>query len=180
MIKITDTNDGIRVEGEEVSRHYPYTGILVIPKNSTLVILDDASEMVVFKSSANYDTWFTGILGSILIEDEIVTRENIIEKFNAISNVLPSGGSGGNVDLSNYYTKEEVDYLISTVDGEGGVGCCATILNNQSNIISMLESLTNDKVLINNMLDAINNEKLNCNYPEETLLNEIIDEEITC
>lgn len=180
MIKITDTNDGIRVEGEEVSRHYPYTGILVIPKNSTLVILDDASEMVVFKSSANYDTWFTGILGSILIEGEIVTRDNIIEKFNAISNVLPSGGSCGNVDLSNYYTKEEVDYLISTVDGEGGVGCCATILNNQSNIISMLESLTNDKVLINNMLDAINNEKLNCNYPEETLLNEIIDEEITC
>ena len=44
----------------------------------------------------------------------------------------------------------------------------------------MLESLTNDKVLINNMLDAINNEELNCDYPEETLLNEIIDEEITC
>ena len=177
MIKITSTNDVIIVEGDELTRHYPYNGTLVIPKNSTLVLLDESSEMVLFKSASNYDTLFTGILGSIYIEDEIVTRDNIIEKFNAISNVLPSGV---NVDLSNYYTKEEVDYLISTVDGEGGVGCCATILNNQSNIISMLESLTNDKVLINNMLDAINNEDLNCDYPEETLLNEIIDEEITC
>ena len=120
MIKITDTNDGIRVEGEEVSRHYPYTGVLVIPKNSTLVIIDEKSEMVVFKSSANYDTWFTGILGSIYIEDEIVTRENIIEKFNAISNVLPSGGSGGNVDLDNYYTKEEVMKIVQYPDNSYG------------------------------------------------------------
>ena len=95
MIKITSTNDVIIVEGDELTRHYPYNGTLVIPKNSTLVILDEASEMVLFKSASNYDTLFTGILGSILIEDEIVTRDNIIEKFNAISNVIV----GGNVDL---------------------------------------------------------------------------------
>ena len=95
MIKITSTNDVIIVEGDELTRHYPYNGTLVIPKNSTLVVLDEKSEMVLFKSASNYDTLFTGILGSILIEDEIVTRENIIEKFNAISNVIV----GGNVDL---------------------------------------------------------------------------------
>lgn len=95
MIKITSTNDVIIVEGDELTRHYPNNGTLVIPKNSTLVLLDEASEMVLFKSASNYDTLFTGILGSILIEDELVTRENIIEKFNAISNV----NVGGNVDL---------------------------------------------------------------------------------
>ena len=95
MIKITSTNDVIIVEGDELTRHYPYNGTLVIPKNSTLVLLDESSEMVLFKSASNYDTLFTGILGSIYIEDEIVTRENIIEKFNAISNVIV----GGNVDL---------------------------------------------------------------------------------
>lgn len=95
MIKITSTNDVIIVEGDELTRHYPNNGTLVIPKNSTIVVLDEKSEMVLFKSASNYDTLFTGILGSILIEDEIVTRENIIEKFNAISNV----NVGGNVDL---------------------------------------------------------------------------------
>ena len=96
MIKITSTNDVIIVEGDELTRHYPYNGTLVIPKNSTLVLLDEKSEMVLFKSASNYDTLFTGILGSISIEDELVTRDNIIEKFNAISNVIQGGG---NVDL---------------------------------------------------------------------------------
>ena len=94
MIKITSTNEGIIVEGDELTRHYPYNGTLVIPKNSTLVILDESSEMVLFKSASNYDTLFTGILGSISIEDEIVTRENIIDKFNAISNVIVGGNVG--------------------------------------------------------------------------------------
>ena len=87
MIKITSTNDVIIVEGDELTRHYPNNGTLVIPKNSTIVLLDESSEMVLFKSASNYDTLFTGILGSISIEDEIVTRDNIIEKFNEISTI---------------------------------------------------------------------------------------------
>lgn len=59
MIYITDEGDNIRVEGEEVSRHYPYVGVLTIPKNSVLMIMDEQSDMVVFKSASNYDTWFT-------------------------------------------------------------------------------------------------------------------------
>ena len=77
MIKITSTNEGIIVEGDELTRHYPYNGTLVIPKNSTLVILDESSEMVLFKSASNYDTLFTGILGSISIEDEIAILSSI-------------------------------------------------------------------------------------------------------
>lgn len=180
MIHITDQDHSVRIEGEEVSRHYPYTSVLTIPKNVILMILDENSEMVVFKSASNYDTWFTGILGNIYIQGVKVTRSNIIEKFNAVAYELPSGG-GGSADLSNYYTKSEVDYLISTVEGGGGgVGCCLDIIKNQEAMISMLESVTNDQVILNNMLDAINNETIECDYPEQMLMDEIIGDEIMC
>lgn len=182
MIYITDEDHSIRVEGEEVSRHYPYVGVLTIPKNTVLMVLDEKSNMVVFKSASNYDTWFTGILGNIYIEGVLVTRDNIVDKFNAVAYELPSGTGSTDVDLSNYYTKDEVDYLISTVDGEGGggVGCCLDIIKNQEAMISMLESVTNDQNIINNMLDAINNETLECDYAEANILNDIIGDEITC
>lgn len=142
MIYITDVGDGLRVEGEEVSRHYPYVGILTIPKNSTLVIIDEKSEMVVFKSSANYDTWFTGILGSIYIEGELVTRDNIVEKFNEISNVLPKGSGGGGMSDE----------------------CCSTLTSGQSTIISMIANLDQykDITIIEALIDEINGEEINC------------------
>lgn len=182
MIYITDQDHSVRVEGEEVSRHYPYVGVLTIPKNTILMVLDEKSEMVVFKSAANYDTWFTGILGNIYIQGVKVTRSNIVDKFNAVAYELPTGTGGTSADLSNYYTKSEVDYLISTVEGGGGggVGCCLDIIKNQEAMISMLESVTNDQVILNNMLDAINNENIECDYPENTLMDDIIGDEIIC
>jgi hypothetical protein len=161
MIYITDEEDNIRVEGEEVSRHYPYTGILSIPKNSVLMIMDEKSEMVVFKSSANYDTWFTGIIGSIYIEGELVTRETIVDRFNAVaySAYSSSGGGGG-----------------GTMSDE----CCTLSLQNQEKIISMLSILTNDKYMINEMIDNIINEEIECDNPEIDTINDIIGEEISC
>lgn len=159
MIYITDEVDNIRVEGEEVSRHYPYVGILTIPKNSILMILDEKSEMVVFKSSANYDTWFTGILGSIYIEGVLVTRETITDAFNAVAYSAYSSSGGG---------------------GSSDGGCCKETLSNQTAIISMLESLTNDQNIINNMIDSINNETIECENAEVDAIDNIIGDEITC
>lgn len=208
MIYITDIGDSIRIEGEEVTKYNPSVGVLTVPKNSILLMLDEKSEMVVFKSIANYDTWFTGVLGSIYIEGKLVTRENIVEEFNKVANVLPKGTGGGDCDLSDYYTMNETDnllndkqdklvsgYNLKTVNGqsllgsgniyiEGGGssegGCCNEMLNNQSTIISMLESLTNDHNTINKMIDAINNETIECDYPEVDLLNDIMNDEIIC
>lgn len=156
MIKITDEKDNIRVEGEEISRHYPYEGILTIPKNSVLLILDEDSDMVVFKSASNYDTWFTGIIGSIQIEGELVTRDNIVDKFNAVA------------------------YSAYSSSGGEGMSCCNDLMTNQTKILSMLESLTNDKNIINDMIDKINNEMVECEYPESNVINDIIGDEITC
>lgn len=193
MIKITDEKDNIRVEGEEISRHYPYEGILTIPKNSVLLILDEDSDMVVFKSASNYDTWFTGIIGSIQIEGELVTRDNIVDKFNAVaySAYSSSGGEGGGVTSINGQTG---DISLKTINGysllgegniyvEGGgegMSCCNDLMANQTKILSMLESLTNDKNIINDMIDKINNEMVECEYPESNVINDIIGDEITC
>lgn len=143
MIKITDEKDNIRVEGEEISRHYPYEGILTIPKNSVLLILDEDSDMVVFKSASNYDTWFTGIIGSIQIEGELVTRETIVDRFNAVaySAYSSSGGEGGMSDE-----------------------CCTTLASGQDEIKTMIQQLSilNDVLYIDGMIDEINGEKITC------------------
>ena len=159
MIYITDTGTNILVEGDEIHSRYPYNGTLSIPYNSTLVILDEASDMVVFKNVANYDTQFTAIIGKLYIQGRLVTKANVIEAFNAIANVLPRGTSEG---------------------GGGESSCCSSLLYNQNIMISMMESLTNDHVVINNMLDSINNEYIDCTNIEDELLNEINDNEITC
>lgn len=196
MIYITDEGDNIRVEGEEVSRHYPYTGILTIPKNSVLMVLDEKSEMVVFKSASNYDTWFTGILGSIYIECVLVTRETITDAFNAVaySAYSSSGGDGTTTLGVTSINGEQGDVTLKTVNGysllgegniiieggSGGTSCCTEMLENQAIIISMLESLTTDHNRINVLLDEINNETLSCEYEEVTLADDIIGEEISC
>ena len=135
MIYITDEGDNIRVEGEEVSRHYPYVGILTIPKNSVLMIMDENSEMVVFKSSSNYDTWFTGILGNITIEGVLVTRETIVDAFNAVAYSAYSS-SGGGSDTSE---------------------CCSTIISMISNL-KAYEEIT----IMEAMIDEINGETNMC------------------
>lgn len=94
MIYITEHNDGLLVQGDEISRHYPYEGVLTIPKNSTLLVMDDSSDMVVFKSASNYDTWFTAIIGNIYIGGVLATKDNIVELFNDISNDIPKRSGG--------------------------------------------------------------------------------------
>ena len=160
MIYITDTGTNILVEGDEIHSRYPYNGTLSIPYNSTLVILDESSDMVVFKNVANFDTQFTAIIGKLYIQGRLVTKDNVIEAFNSIANVVPRGTSEGG--------------------GGDSPSCCNTLMYNQNTMISMLESLTNDHVIINNMLDSINNEFIDCTNIEDDLLNEINDNEITC
>ena len=94
MIYITDNGKSYRVQGDEISRNFANGGVLTIPKNTTLAILEPNSETVTFKSSSNYDTWWTGTLGTLYIEGELVTRENVIEKFNEVANSLTGGGGG--------------------------------------------------------------------------------------
>ena len=107
---------------------YPYSGTLTFPINS-VVLVTDSSDMAVFRSVANNDVLFSGMIGSITIGGQSVTKETIITEFGKIANSSSSGGGtggGGAVDSVNgqtgtvvltandvnAYAKNEVDGLL--------------------------------------------------------------------
>lgn len=84
-----------------------------------------------------------GILGNIYIEGELVTRETIVDAFNAVaySAYSSSGGEGGMSDE-----------------------CCTTLTTGQEEIKTMIQQLSilNDVLYIDGMIDEINGEKITC------------------
>lgn len=126
MIQITKENNSLKVVGVN-NPTYPYSGTLTFPINS-VVLVTDSSDMAVFRSVANNDVLFSGMIGSITIGGQSVTKETIITEFGAIANSSSSGGGGtggavdsvngqtGTVVLTandvNAYAKNEVDGLL--------------------------------------------------------------------
>lgn len=107
-LSINSAKNGFTVEGSE-NNYYPYDGQLFFPFNSVIVVMDE-SDIITFRSTTNYDVLFSGKIGYIDIDDETVTKNNIISKFSAIANQESGGGGGG--DLTNYYTKSETNALL--------------------------------------------------------------------
>ena len=102
MIKISKQNNSLIVEGID-NVFYPNNGDNSYPLNSLIVVTDN-SDMATFRSVATNDVLFSGLIKDITINGEAVTKDNIIEKFDAVSN-------GGTVDA---YTKEEADTKFAT------------------------------------------------------------------
>lgn len=108
MIKIKQQDNAITVEGID-NNFYPNNGNNSYPLNSIILVIDE-SDMVTFRSVATNDVLFSGLIENITINDEAVTKENIIEKFDAVSNTS-TGGGGGTV---NAYTKAEANAKFAT------------------------------------------------------------------
>ena len=106
MIKINSNSNGFSVEGVD-NVFYPDNGTLVFAANTVIMVLDE-SEMVTFRSAANNDVLFSGLIGQIQIGGETVTKQNIIDKFDEVANKETGGG-----DMDEYYTKSETDTLLS-------------------------------------------------------------------
>ena len=85
MIKIVKLNNGFKVEGID-NVLYPDNGTLVFGPN-TVILVTDESDMVTFRSASNFDVLFSGLIENITIDGENVTKDNIVEKFQAIANV---------------------------------------------------------------------------------------------
>lgn len=109
MIKISKQNNSLIVEGIE-NVFYPNNGDNSYPLNS-LIVATDNSDMATFRSVATNDVLFSGLINNITINGEVVTKDNIIAKFDAVSNSSTGGGGGGTVDA---YTKEEADNKFAT------------------------------------------------------------------
>ena len=123
LLKITDLGSGIMVQGTD-NVLFPDNATLTYPYNSIVVVTDE-SDMVTFRSASNNDVLFSGLIGKIEIGGEIVTKQNINTKFDAIAN--QESGGGGDVtglfaDASydsqtkhiNFYDKDNT--LVAYVD----------------------------------------------------------------
>lgn len=108
MIKISKQNNSLIVEGIE-NVFYPNNGQNSYPLNSLIVVTDN-SDMATFRSVATNDVLFSGLINNITINGEAVTKDNIIQKFDAVSN---SSTGGGTVDA---YTKQEADNKFASKD----------------------------------------------------------------
>ena len=108
MIKISKQNNSLIVEGID-NVFYPNNGDNSYPLNSLIVVTDN-SDMATFRSVATNDVLFSGLIQNITINGEAVTKDNIIQKFDAVSN---SSTGGGTVDA---YTKEEADTKFASKD----------------------------------------------------------------
>ena len=95
MIKIEKLNNGFKVEGID-NVLYPDNGTLVFGTN-TVILVTDESNMATFRSASNFDVLFSGLIQNITIDGQSVTKDNIVEKFQAIANV----GQGSQEDVSH-------------------------------------------------------------------------------
>ena len=102
MIKITKQNNSLIVEGIE-NVFYINNGDNSYPLNSLIVVTDN-SDMATFRSVATNDVLFSGLIQNITINGEAVTKDNIIQKFDAVSNSVDT------------YTKEEADNKFASKD----------------------------------------------------------------
>ena len=112
MIKISKQNNSLIVEGID-NVFYINNGDNSYPLNSLIVVTDN-SDMATFRSVATNDVLFSGLIQNITINGEAVTKDNIIQKFDAVSNSSTGGGGGGStVDA---YTKQEADNKFASKD----------------------------------------------------------------
>lgn len=103
MLNITKQGNSIKVVGVN-NPTYPFNGTLTYPLNSIILVVD-SSNMATFRSAANNDVLFTGIITDITINGTPQTKETIGQQFGAISNASTGGGgTGGAVDSVNGQT----------------------------------------------------------------------------
>lgn len=99
MIKISKSGNSILVEGLD-NKFYPDNGKLTFPSNSLILTIDE-SDMATFRSAANNDVMFSGLIEDITISDEAVTKDDIITKFGVVAYSTSGGGSTDWNDITN-------------------------------------------------------------------------------
>lgn len=106
MIKISKSGNSILVEGIE-NNFYVDNGKLTFPSNSLILTIDE-SDMATFRSAANNDVMFSGLIENIRISGETVTKDDIISKFGIVAYSSGGGGGTGAVDSVNGQTGDVV------------------------------------------------------------------------
>lgn len=93
MFNISRSNNSLLITSNDNSQFPWKDGKMSIPMNSVTYVIDE-SDYIAFRSISNNDILFTALIDEIQIEGESVTKDTIIEKFDAVANGS-TGGSGG-------------------------------------------------------------------------------------
>ena len=88
------------------SSTYLYDGTISAPLGS-LVLITDASDMATVRRAPSFDILFSAKIADMEFGGTQATSANINDLFNATCGGNSGGGGGG--DMSNYYTKTEID-----------------------------------------------------------------------
>lgn len=113
---ISQTGQGFTVRGIN-NNFFPDNATLAYPANSVILITDD-SNMATFRSASNYDVLFSALIKDININEERVTKDNIIETFNEVAN-KPMGGGGDITGLFADAAYDEREKKIEFYDIDG-------------------------------------------------------------
>lgn len=166
LLKITDLGSGIMVQGTD-NVLYPDNATLTYPYNSIVVVTDE-SDIATFRSASNNDVLFSGLIGKIEIGGEIVTKQNINAKFDAIAN-QESGGGGGDVtglfaDASydsqtkriNFYDKDNT--LVAYVDATDFIkdGMVSNVEISEGNLVITFNTDSGKEPIIIPLTDIFN------------------------
>lgn len=143
LLKITDLGSGIMVQGTN-NVLYPDNATLTYPYNSIIVITDE-SNIATFRSASNNDVLYSGLIGKIEIGGEIVTKENINTKFDAIANKESGGGdvTGLFADASYDSQTKRINFydnggnIVSYIDATGFIkdGMVSNVAISEGNLV---------------------------------------------
>ena len=148
MLKITKQNNSIVVEGVN-NYKYPDNAVLSFPLNSIICEVDE-SDIITFHSASNYDVLFSGNVAEITINGESVTKENVGNKFGAISNAASGGGGGLTPEQ-----EEKLNNAVQTADYNADKEAQSAIDEGQNAAIEGLSGNLEGKQDKINDLDAI-------------------------
>lgn len=106
MVTLTKKTNTVEITFDG-SPTYLYNGVISAPLGS-LVLITDASDMATIRRAPSYDILFSAKIADMEFGGTQATKDNINDLFNATCGGN-SGGGGGGGDMSNYYTKTEID-----------------------------------------------------------------------
>jgi hypothetical protein len=119
MINILKQGSSLLITSD--NNQFPWKdGKMSVPLNSIAYIIDE-SDYVTFRSVANNDILFTSLIGELKINDESVSKDDLITMFDSVANSSGSAGEGG-TDGVNSINGYQGDVRIKTVNGTSLIG----------------------------------------------------------
>ena len=119
MINILKQGSSLLITSD--NNQFPWKdGKMSVPLNSIAYIIDE-SDYVTFRSVANNDILFTSLIGELKINDESVSKDDLITMFDSVANSSGSGGGTASAGV-NSINGFQGDINIKTVNGTSLIG----------------------------------------------------------